>query len=241
MLDLCAAQGVRRFLLVSSGAVYDRASAHPDGARESDPLALVRPDRATGYAIGKAGAEFLALSEARAHGFDAVVARCFAFAGPYLPLDSHYAIGNFVGDAIASRPTTIKGDGTAVRSYMYGGDMALWLWTMLLHGRNGDIFNVGGDIPVTISELAYRVDSVLARDAATQRPIHVLGKPGNAPVDRYIPSVAHAREALGLCMTVTLDEAIRRTAAWATRDKPVASLEPRSSRDSAGATQPLQI
>ena len=215
VLDLCARQGVKRFLMVSSGAVYDRASAQADGARESDPLALVRPDRASGYAIGKVAAEYLTLAQSREYGFSAVIARLFAFVGPYLPLRSHYAVGNFIGDVLEGRDITIQSDGRAVRSYMYGSDMAHWIWTMLVQGANGEIFNVGGATPVSIAELAHQVAAALDPLASESVRVNVLGKPGNGPVDRYVPSVARAGHALGLKSTMPFDEGIRRTARWA--------------------------
>lgn len=215
VLDLCARQGVKRFLFVSSGAVYDRASASEDGARETDPLALIRPDPTAGYATGKAAAEFVTLAHAKANGFDAVIARCFAFVGPYLPLRSHYAVGNFIGDVLENRTITIKSDGRAIRSYLYGADMAHWLWTMLVRGGAGDIFNVGGEMPVTIAELAHEVAKTLDPHADPEQRVSVLGERGSQAVDRYVPNVAHARDALGLRATLALDEGIRRTASWA--------------------------
>ena len=49
---------------------------------------------------------------------DASVARCFSFVGPGLPTDLHYAVGNFVADAITTRKITIEGNGLTQRSYM---------------------------------------------------------------------------------------------------------------------------
>jgi dTDP-glucose 4,6-dehydratase len=139
------------------------------------------------------------------------IARCFAFVGPHLPLDTHFAIGNFIADVLAGRPIRINGDGTPMRSYLYASDLAIWLWTMLFQSPHLIAVNVGSDRDLSILELARAV--VQSLDASID--IHVAKEviPG-AGVARYVPSVDRARRLLGLKETVDLQDAIRRTAAW---------------------------
>ena len=77
-------------------------------------------------------------------------ARGFALCGPWLPLESDFAFGNFVGAAMRGGPVVVSGDGTPVRSYLYSADMVAWLWTLLLRGANGRAYNVGSAHAVTI-------------------------------------------------------------------------------------------
>ena len=142
------------------------------------------------------------------------VARCWAFCGPYLPLDRHFAIGNFIGDILAGRPIQIQGDGTPRRSYLYAADLAVWLWTILFRAPALVPFNVGSAHDVSILELAQTVAASL--NPRTEIRIAQQGVPGAAPL-RYVPCVDRAREVLGLRETVGLEECIRRTAKWYTQ------------------------
>ena len=208
--------GARKLLLTSSGAVYGKQPTEMTHVPESyagapDPL-----DAASVYAEGKRASELMcALHQkgARENGvdFEAKIARCWAFCGPHLPLDTHFAIGNFIGDVLAGRTISIGGDGTPRRSYLYAADLAIWLWTILFRGPALVPINVGSGHDVSIRELAETVAKTLNPSAE----VRVAKEPTpGAPPARYVPSVKRAEEMLGLRETVGLEETIRRTAAW---------------------------
>ncbi len=213
-LDFAARAGARRFLYLSSGAVYGRQPADmervpEDFAGAPDPL-----DPRAVYGNSKRAAEMLCAAAARAENLDCVVARVFAVVGPGLPLDAHFAIGNFIRDALASRDIVVSGDGSPLRSYIYAGDLAAWLVALLVGGRANTAYNVGSDEPVSISGLAAIVQGALDSPGL----VRTLGKPApGAPRARYIPSIDRARRDLGLDIWTPLDEAIRRAAAHAAR------------------------
>ncbi|MET0334442.1 MAG: NAD-dependent epimerase/dehydratase family protein [Rhizobacter sp.] len=198
-------------LLVSSGAVYGNQAPDIPALREDHPVPAEPVHAASGYTAGKRAAEWLAHAHAREHGLDLKIARCFAFVGPYLPLDKHFAIGNFLRDALAGQPITIQGNGTPLRSYLHAADMAAWLWAILLEGHPLGIYNVGGDEALSIRQLAERV--VNATGSASV--VHVLQPPAaGTPAARYVPDVSKVKAELALTEPIGLDDALRRTAAW---------------------------
>jgi nucleoside-diphosphate-sugar epimerase len=211
VLAFASACGASRFLLTSSGAVYGKQPSDLTHVPETftggpDPLMP-----ASVYAEGKRAAELLCALHAQKTGLACAIARCWAFCGAHLPLDQHFAIGNFIGDVLAGRPIRIQGDGTPRRSYLYAADLAIWLWTMLFRAPSLVPINVGSAHDVSILELAQTVAAVLRPGTE----IHVARTPdlGTPPL-RYVPGIDRARELVGLVPTVTLDESIRRTAAW---------------------------
>jgi dTDP-glucose 4,6-dehydratase len=213
VLEFATACGAQRLLMVSSGAVY--GPQPPDLARMSetytgacDPL-----DPRSAYGQAKRLAEQMCACAHARGGVQATIARAFAFVGPGLPLDAHFAIGNFIRDAVAGRDIVVAGDGTPLRSYLYAGDLAAWLLTLLVEGEAGCATNVGSDRAVSIAELASQV----AAQASPSPEVVVRGvADANAQRSRYIPDVSRAR-ALGLEAWTPLDEAIRRTMAHARR------------------------
>lgn len=226
-LDFAQRAGASRFLLTSSGAVYGRQPAELTHVSEDYPGAPDPTDPRSAYGEGKRVAEHLAALESHAHGLGAVIARCFAFVGPYLPLDIHFAVGNFIRDALAGGLVRVAGDGTPYRSYQYAGDLMVWLWTILVCGVPGRPYNVGSEEALTIGDLARRVATLEGVDWIIERePV------AGAPAMRYVPSTARARSELGLDCTVGFDDAIARTVRWHRQrqqslvDRPSPSLVP---------------
>ena len=215
MLALAAACGARGFLHLSSGAVYGGQPANLSHIPEEYRGKLDWIDPSSSYAGGKRVSERLCGFRSSGSNLRSVSARCFAFVGPYLPLDAHFAIGNFIADAMADRPIMVKGDGTALRSYLYAADLAIWLWTMLLDPRSDgppfDAFNVGSSEAVTIAQLARTVADVL-------HPGLEVRIEGDSSLGTrrsvYVPATEKAERELGLRQWISLKEAIRRTAAW---------------------------
>ena len=216
VLQFARATGATRLLYTSTGAVYGRSAPllhTPETYTGApDPLQL-----ASSYDEAKRMAEHLCIAYAHGTPLQPVIARPFAFVGPHLPLDAHFAIGNFLAAALRNKPLHIRGDGTPRRSWLYTGDLATWLWTLLTHGQPNRAYNVGSDEAHTIAEAAHLTANTLRPDGHGNStiPIQIDGKPvPNAPLNSYVPDISRARNKLGLQVRVPLAEALRRTAAW---------------------------
>ena len=202
----CArAMGAARLLNVSTGAVYGRSTTM-EHTPETFPIPPLPPGS---YEASKRMAETYLLSEPGPTAV--VIARPFAFVGPRLPLDAHFAIGNFIGSALRDETLRVSGDGTPRRSWMYMSDLAAWLWTLLVHGESERAYNVGSDEGYTIAEAALLTAAMLAPELVVE--IARTASAG-AALNSYVPSVERAKGELGLRVKVPLDEALQRTAAW---------------------------
>ena len=205
--------GCKKMLYVSSGAVYGHQPRHLERLEESY-IGGVDVTDVTGYsayAEGKRAAEFLCASRVKSAPFDVVIARLFSFLGPHIPLDGHFAMGNFIRDALAGRDIVVKGDGTTVRSYMYGADMAYWLLTLLFEGQAGRAYNVGSPVPVSIAELAQMISALSG--GASRVVVCQKKQEGVLPL-RYVPDVTRATSELELLLRNPLNEAILKTLRW---------------------------
>ncbi|MEH2264246.1 NAD-dependent epimerase/dehydratase family protein [Nostoc sp.] len=188
-LELAKVSGVKKYLLTSSGAVYGK---QPNTMSHIPETYQGSPDTcniSSSYGEGKRVSELLCTLSHQQYGIETKIARCFAFVGAYLPLNLHFAIGNFIRDAIEGKTIKVQGDGTPLRSYLYASDLMIWLWTILFKGKSCFPYNVGSDQAISISELA----KVVAEICSPTTDIHI----GEAPLDseiseRYIPSVQRA-------------------------------------------------
>lgn len=207
-LDFAIHSKAEKFLLTSSGAVYGKQPSNITRISEDYQGAPDPFEQKSAYGIGKRTAEHLCGLYAKQHGLHPTIARCFAFVGPLLPLDIHFAIGNFIRDAMTGGPIIIKGDGMAFRSYLYAADLAIWLWKILLRGESCRPYNVGSDEAFSISEIAQRVAMQFPGKITIQK--HFTPNPLKSP-DRYVPVVLRAKEELKLSILIALTSGIKRT------------------------------
>jgi len=128
-----------------------------------------------------------------------------------LPLNARYAIGNFVKDFIQGGPVIVKSNGTALRTWLYAADMAVWLLKILVSGKSGYPYNVGSDEIISIADAAHQV----AQMADPPLQVVILKKTVESQSPkRYVPDVERAKQELNLRVNVAFQEALKKMLDW---------------------------
>ncbi len=193
-----------KVLFSSSGAVY--------GGGDSSEGSLTSPNTSLpgmAYAEGKRVAEMLFYEAERDGLLTPIIARLFSFSGPGLPLDRHFAIGNFVRDAMTSQQIVIRGDGTSIRSYLDSRDMARWLIKALGLEAPDFALHVGSHEAISISDLAILVSS--RYKFLTDKDCAVSTMGSSSVLDGfsyYVPSTERTRQHLAVESIIPLSDSI---------------------------------
>lgn len=219
-LELARKLKIKRYLMISSGAVYGQQHMKTLHQAEENSCYININNSDSVYPEAKRAAELLTSLYHEQYGLHTTIARCYAFVGPFLPLNQHFAVGNFIYDLLYGSQILIKGDGTTLRSYMYAADLVYWLLALLLRGRANQAYNVGSDEKVSILELAKLVKKcgveIFSDLKLSPRnlKIEVLGKSKQIPPERYVPSIELAKKELNLKLLTPLSMAIKETIKW---------------------------
>ena len=209
VLQLAASLPGVKLLYLSSGAVYGPQPADLIGVPEHwngspDPQVA-----RNAYGEAKRAAEMLCAIFRKQFAVNVVTARIFSLLGPFLPLDTHFAAGNFVRDAIAGEKIVVQGNGRPVRSYLYPVDLTSWLLTLLTASPREPAYNIGSERAVTITELAQTVAELIGRQGH-----EVLGRDDAGwNAGRYVPDTSLIRSEFRVTETVLLEKAILNTTA----------------------------
>jgi|TARA_B100000929_G_C15509821_1_gene419927 dTDP-glucose 4,6-dehydratase len=190
ILDHAVRNKSRNFLYISSGSVY--------GNNNNLDLNILGQSKLI--------AEGLVSNYSKKSLLNTKTARCFSFVGPLIPLDIHYAIGNFLKRSVMKQSIVLNSNGKSLRSYMYMSDLTIWLWTMLFKGKNNQIYNLGSDKPISILNLAKLINKLTINNKKIK-----FKKNKENFINNYIPSVSKTKKTLGLKIRIPLNQAIQKT------------------------------
>lgn len=198
LVDACRAQGVRRFLQISTSSVYGVEAA-------GDESILTRP--VSPYGVTKLAAEHLVLAYVDAFGFPAAILRYFSIYGPRQRPDMAYHI--FIEALRAGRPITVYGDGRQSRSNTFVTDCVRGTVQALGGAETGEVYNIGGGEVITLAEAIE-----ITADALGVRPVvrHGPARPGDQRHTRA--DTTKARLAFGYRPAVSPREGLRVQVDW---------------------------
>jgi nucleoside-diphosphate-sugar epimerase len=205
-----------RLLLTSSGAVYGPKFQTNLPIREIDELVLVGSPSNRAYSVGKAASELIAESLVHENQAQLTIARLFSFIGPLLPLSGHFAVGNFLRDAILEPEIRVNGDGSAIRSWMDAADMGeslLKLWLGI--SDSFTIVNVGAGKAMSILEAARAIGEISGKD------VLVLNQqtPNGHLRSYYVPEISRLESKVDISRHKSFREAAEDCFNWLKRQE----------------------
>ncbi|MBN2491972.1 MAG: SDR family oxidoreductase [Planctomycetes bacterium] len=200
------------FLLASTSEVYGDPQVHP---QHEDYWGNVNPVGPRGvYDEAKRFAEAMTMAYQRYHGVETRIVRIFNTYGPRMRLRDGRALPTFMAQALAGEDLTVFGDGSQTRSFCYVDDLIDGIHR-LVHSAVRDPVNIGNPAEITIQDFAERI---LAITGSPSRIVY-----GPLPVDDpkvRQPDITRARERLGWQPEIALEEGLRRTLDYFTRNRP---------------------
>jgi dTDP-glucose 4,6-dehydratase len=188
---------------LSSGAVFGKQSMDYLFRNELD---AVDEDSEEPYCQAKLIIENGLMSAYTQGLIDYQTPRLFAFLGPGLPLNSHFAIGNFVSDGIQNRKIVVKGNPMTRRSYLYPTDLIEILFRSL-QLKEPVSLNIGSDTGITIADLADKVSTLTSNLGVDF--LNPDSKPSN-----YVPSTINLKKHIAKKSYIDLDNSLEKWIEW---------------------------
>ena len=156
LLDAIRREGLnKRFIQVSTDEVY--GSINHGSWKEESSLLPNSP-----YSASKAGGELLARSYFRTHSLDVVITRCSNNYGPY-----HFPeklIPLFITNIIEGKNIPVYGRGNNIRDWLHVDDHCQGIYKVLMGGRSGEVYNIGGGSELSNLEISYLILSAMGAD-----------------------------------------------------------------------------
>jgi len=202
LLEAARTHSIARFIHVSTDEVYGSLE-EPLQADENFPLCPSSP-----YSASKAGSDLMVLSYFTTYKLPVVVTRASNNYGPYQFPEK--LIPLMISNALEERPLPIYGDGLQVRNWLYVEDHCRAIDCVLRKGREGEVYNIGGNASLSNLEVVRKVLELTGKPESLIKPVE--DRPGHDR--RYALSSEKIRRQTGWTPRVTFDDGLARTIAW---------------------------
>jgi UDP-glucose 4-epimerase len=206
-----AAKKRKKVLLTSTSEVYGKSAKIPFS--EEDDLLIGPSDKGRwSYACSKLMDEFLAIAFWKERKLPVVVVRLFNTVGPRQTGRYGMVIPNFVRQALTNKPITIYGNGKQQRAFGYVGDVVGALTALMDSDRtNGEVFNVGNEIEISIKDLARLIKKMTgSRSELVYVPYDKAYEAGFEDMPRRVPNLTKIRKCIGYRPRTQLPEILQR-------------------------------
>ena len=195
----CLRKKIRRLIFLSSGAVYGNSNVKSE---DVENYSLDLNSRQNAYALAKLASEQYLKSFCKQNSIELSILRCFTFAGPRIPKNSHYAFSNFIEAACSGVDIAVKGNGADIRSYLHHDDFARILREVIIRDEIPTIMNVGSSEEVTIRSLAERI-----ANKYENCKVQILNKTQSIN-KHYVPNIQKLRKFLPNFTPIELEKII---------------------------------
>ena len=203
LLDSCLANGVGRFLQVSTDEVYGDVEGNWVASKEGDRLAPSSP-----YSASKAAADLLALSYVRTHKMDVVITRCTNNYGPNQYPEKFIPLA--IKKLLAGQKVPVYGEGDNIRDWIYVTDHCCGIWQALMNGRTGEIYNFAGDSLLTNLEVVRKILKIMGKDESSLE--YVQDRKGHDK--KYWMDYGKAKNELDWTPVIGFDQGLIETIEW---------------------------
>ena len=190
-----------RFLQVSTDEVY--GSIEEGSWTEDWPLQPNSP-----YSASKASGELLARSYNRTHGTDVVITRCSNNYGTH-----HFPeklIPLFITNLIEGKQVPVYGTGRNIRDWLHVDDHCRGIYQVLLNGRSGEVYNIGGGRELTNLEITGLILDAMGADKSSIE--YVEDRKGHDL--RYSVDWTKINRELGYEPQIKFEDGLRETIQW---------------------------
>lgn len=185
--SIAASKGVEAVLNLSSGAVYKKSYKINYPIEETDTF---ENSTVSDYQVAKIKIEKCLIEASNKNpNFKYSSPRLFTFYGPGLPIDAHFAIGNFIRNAFNREAIAVRGHKNTVRSYLHIADASTALIKLLLKPNNQPI-NLGSTTEISMGDLALKMSKIFSLPNSS----HTLA---NKEFSYYVPSVVNLEKCIG--------------------------------------------
>lgn len=167
ILRLAKKKKCKNFFYMSSGAVYKNLNKKALLNEKSKTYSYFklnsRDDDKSVLGKSKRKAEIEVINFCKKNKISFSIGRFFSFIGPFMPMNIHYAVGNFLLFKFLNKKITLNSDGKSIRSYMYISDCITFIFLILFKNKKNIIFNIGSSKKISILYLAKKIDNLFGQ------------------------------------------------------------------------------